>query len=149
MIDGVVVKPLRRIPDERGFIMHMLRSDDPDFEKFGEIYFSTIFPGVVKAWHLHKEMILNYSVISGMVKLVLYDDRDGSPTKGELQELFIGRENYQLVKIPPFVWNGFKGIGTEMAILANCASLAHDPDEIVRMAPDDPMFPYNWELKHG
>ena len=149
MIDGVVVKPLRRIPDERGFIMHMLRSDDPDFEKFGEIYFSTIFPGVVKAWHLHKEMILNYSVIFGMVKLVIYDDRDGSPTKGELQELFIGRENYQLVKIPPFVWNGFKGIGSEMAILANCASLAHAPDEIVRMAPDDPMFPYNWELKHG
>jgi dTDP-4-dehydrorhamnose 3,5-epimerase len=149
MIDGVVVKPLRRIPDERGFIMHMLRSDDPDFEKFGEIYFSTIFPGVVKAWHLHKEMILNYSVVSGMVKLVLYDDRDGSPTKGELQELFIGRENYQLVKIPPFVWNGFKGIGTEMAILANCASLAHDPEEIVRMAPDDPQFPYNWELKNG
>ena len=149
MIDGVVVKPLRRIPDERGFIMHMLRSDDSDFEKFGEIYFSTIFPGVVKAWHLHKEMVLNYSVISGMVKLVLYDDRDGSPTKGELQELFIGRENYQLVKVPPFVWNGFKGIGTEMAILANCASLAHDPNEIVRMAPDDPQFPYNWELKHG
>ena len=149
MIDGVVVKPLRRIPDERGFIMHMLRSDDSDFEKFGEIYFSTIFPGVVKAWHLHKEMVLNYSVIAGMVKLVLYDDRDGSPTKGELQELFIGRENYQLVKIPPFVWNGFKGIGTEMAILANCASLAHDPNEIVRMAPDDPRIPYNWELKHG
>ena len=149
MIDGVVVKPLRRIPDERGFIMHMLRSDDPDFEKFGEIYFSTIFPGVVKAWHLHKEMVLNYSVIAGMVKLVLYDDRDGSPTKGELQELFIGRENYQLVKIPPYVWNGFKGIGTEMAILANCASLAHDPNEIVRMAPDDPQFPYHWEVKHG
>ena len=149
MIDGVVVKPLRRIPDERGFIMHMLRSDDPDFEKFGEIYFSTIFPGVVKAWHLHKEMILNYSVVSGMVKLVLYDDRDGSPTKGELQELFIGRENYQLVKIPPFVWNGFKGIGSEMAILANCASLAHDPEEIVRMAPDDSKFPYNWGLKNG
>ena len=149
MIDGVVVKPLRRIPDERGYIMHMLRSDAPDFEKFGEIYFSTIFPGVVKAWHLHKEMFLNYSVISGMVKLVLYDDRDGSLTKGELQELFIGSENYQLVKIPPFVWNGFKGIGTEMAILANCASLANDPNEIVRMAPDDPQFPYNWELKHG
>jgi dTDP-4-dehydrorhamnose 3,5-epimerase len=141
MIDGVVVKPLRRIPDERGFIMHMLRSDDPDFEKFGEIYFSTIFPGVVKAWHLHKEMILNYSVVSGMVKLVLYDDRDGSPTKGELQELFIGGENYSLVKIPPFIWNGFKGVGTEMAILANCASLAHDPDEIVRMAPEDPHVP--------
>jgi len=149
MIDGVVVKPLRRIPDERGFIMHMLRSDDPDFEKFGEIYFSTIFPGVVKAWHLHKEMILNYSVVFGMVKLVLFDDRDGSPTKGELQELFIGGENYSLVKIPPFIWNGFKGVGTEMAILANCASLAHDPDEIVSKAPDDPMFPYNWELKHG
>lgn len=149
MIDGVIVKPLRRIPDERGFIMHMLRSDDPEFEKFGEIYFSTVFPNVIKAWHLHKEMTLNYSVIAGMAKLVLYDDRDRSPTKGEVQELFIGRENYQLVKIPPLIWNGFKGIGTETAIVANCATLAHDPDEIIRMPPSDPKFPYDWELKHG
>jgi len=149
LIDGVVVKPLRRIPDERGFIMHMLRKDDPDFEEFGEIYFSSVYPGAIKAWHLHKEMTLNYAVVVGMIKLVLYDDRDDSPTKGELQELYIGRENYQLVKVPPFVWNGFKGYGDEMSILANCATLPHDPEEIVRMSPFDPAIPYNWDLKHG
>lgn len=149
MIDGVIVKLLRRIPDERGYIMHMLRANDPEFEKFGEIYFSTVYPGAIKAWHLHKEMTLNYSVISGMIKLVLYDGRDNSPTKGELQELFIGQENYLLVKIPPYVWNGFKGVGAEMAILANCATIPHDPDEIIRMSPFDPSIPYDWEIRHG
>ena len=149
MIDGVMVKPLRRIPDERGFIMHMLRRDDPDFEEFGEIYFSSVYPGAIKAWHLHKEMTLNYAVVVGMIKLVLYDDRKGSPTHGEPQEVYIGRENYQLVKIPPFVWNGFKGYGDEMSILANCATLPHDPEEIVRMSPFDPAIPYDWDLKHG
>ena len=149
MIDGVVVQPLQRTPDERGYIMHMLRANDPEFEQFGEIYFSTVYPGVVKGWHLHKEMTLNYAVVSGMIKLVLYDDRETSPTLGEVQELFIGQENYRLVKVPPLVWNGFKGIGTQMAIVANCASLPHDPDEIVRKGPFDPSIPYDWELKHG
>ena len=149
MIDGVVVKPLRRIPDERGFIMHMLRADDPEFEQFGEIYFSTAYPGVIKAWHLHKLMTLHYAVLVGMVKLVLFDDRETSPTRGEVQELFIGEENYQLVKIPTYVWNGFKSIGTQMSILANCASIPHDPDEIVRMSPFDPAVPYDWSLKQG
>jgi dTDP-4-dehydrorhamnose 3,5-epimerase len=93
------VKPLRKICDERGIIMHMLRCDDPDFEKFGEIYFSVVYPGAVKGWHLHQEMTLNYAVMSGMIKLVLYDPRDNSPTKGEVQELFIGEDNYVLVKI--------------------------------------------------
>ena len=149
MIDGVSVRPLRRIPDERGYIMHMLRVDDPEFDQFGEIYFSAVYPGVVKAWHLHKQMTLRYATVVGTVKLVLYDDREGSPTRGELQELFIGRENYQLVTIPPGVWNGFKGAGTETAIVANCASHPHDPEEIVRMSPADPSIPYEWELKNG
>lgn len=149
MIDGVTVKPLRKIPDERGYIMHMLRSDDPVFLGFGEIYFSTIYPDVIKAWHIHKEMTLNYAVVLGMIKLVLHDDRRGSPTKGETQELYIGDENYQLVTIPPLIWNGFKGMGTEIAIVANCATLAHDPDEIMRKSPFDPSINYDWSLKHG
>ena len=149
MIQGVSVKPLRRIPDERGIIMHMLRDDDPEFERFGEIYFSTAYPGAIKAWHLHQEMTLNYAVIVGTIKLVLYDDRDSSATKGELQELFIGQENYQLVKIPPYVWNGFKAVGNQIAILANCATLPHDPNEIVRKSPFDPSIPYDWSLRHG
>ena len=149
MIDGVIVKPLRRIPDERGYIMHMLRSNDSEFEKFGEIYFSTIYPDAIKAWHLHKEMTLNYAVVVGMIKLVLYDDRSDSPTNGEIQELFLGQENYQLVRIPPYVWNGFKAVGNQMAIVANCATLPHDPDEIVRKSPFDPSIDYDWSMKQG
>ncbi len=148
MIHGVLVHPLKQIPDERGKVMHMLRCDDPHFEQFGEIYFSVIYPGVVKGWHLHKRMTLNYAVVSGMIKLVLYDDRPESPTRGELQELFVGESNYVLVKIPPGVWNGFKGIGVTPAIVANCATIPHDPDEIVRMDPFDNPIPYDWSLKH-
>lgn len=148
MIQGVELHPLRQIPDERGKIMHMLRRDDPWFREFGEIYFSVVYPGVVKAWHLHSAMTLNYAVIQGSVKLVLFDDRETSHTKGELQELFIGPDNYQLITIPPNVWNGFKGTGTVPAIVANCASIPHDPGEIVRMSPLDARIPYKWDLRN-
>ena len=149
IIKGVIIKPLKKIPDERGSIYHMLRCDDSVFEKFGEIYFSIVYPGVIKGWHLHEEMTLNYAVIQGMIKLVLYDDRENSPTKGNLMELFIGDENYCLVKIPPNIWNGFKGIGNRSAIIANCATLPHNPDEIKRISPFNKEIPYNWELKNG
>ena len=149
MIQGVSIRPLKQIPDERGKVMHMLRRDDPWFERFGEIYFSVIYPGVIKAWHLHKIMTLNYGVVSGAIKLVLYDDRDGSPTKGELQEIFTGEGCYSLITIPPNIWNGFKGIGTKPAIVANCATEPHDPSEIVRMDPFSKKIPYNWDIKHG
>ncbi|HBY58153.1 MAG TPA: dTDP-4-dehydrorhamnose 3,5-epimerase [Candidatus Atribacteria bacterium] len=149
MIDGVLIYPLKQIPDERGKIMHMLRADDPHFGKFGEIYFSVIYPGVIKGWHLHKQTTLNYAVIVGMIKLVLYDDRKESPTRGELMELFIGESNYVLVRIPPGIWNGFKGIGAGSAIVANCASQPHDPEEIIRMDPFTDKIPYDWRLKYG
>jgi dTDP-4-dehydrorhamnose 3,5-epimerase len=148
VIDGVVVTPLRQFMDERGKVMHMLRADSPVFQSFGEIYFSTVHPGAIKGWHIHKRMVLNYAVPHGHIKFVLYDDRDGSPTKGEIQEIFQGPESYSLVTVPPLVWSGFKGIGTETAIVANCASIAHDPDEIDRMDPFDPRIPYDWALKH-
>lgn len=148
MIDGVKVTPLRQILDERGKIMHMLRSDAEGFQGFGEIYFSCVYPGAIKGWHIHKRMTLNYAVPHGHIKLVLYDDRKSSPTRGEIQEIFIGPDNYCLVTIPPLVWNGFKGIGTEMAIVANCASITHDPDEIERLNPFDQSIPYEWEIKH-
>lgn len=149
MIQGVAIHPLRIIPDERGQIMHMLRSDAPHFQQFGEIYFSMVYPGVVKGWHLHKRMTLNYAVPVGMIKLVLYDDREGSPTRGELMELFIGEANYVLVTVPPGVWNGFKGIGVKPALVANCATIPHDPEEIIRMDPFDGPIPYDWSLRHG
>jgi len=147
-IADIRIHPLRRIPDERGTILHMLRADAPHFEQFGEIYFSTIYPGVIKGWHLHTKMTLNYAVIVGNIKLVLYDDRDTSPTRGEVQEIFMGEENYCLVTVPPFIWNGFKGIGTTKAMVANCATIPHDPAEIERRDPFDPSIPYDWSLKH-
>jgi dTDP-4-dehydrorhamnose 3,5-epimerase len=149
MIDGVKIKPLKQFPDERGKVMHMLKCGDPEFKAFGEIYFSCVYPGAIKAWHIHKEMILNYAVPHGNIKMALYDDRKDSPTKGEVQEIFLGPDNYCLVTVPPFVWNGFKGLGTCMALVANCATIAHRPDEISRLSPFDPSIPYNWDLKHG
>jgi dTDP-4-dehydrorhamnose 3,5-epimerase len=145
----VQVTPLRRIPDERGAVFHMLREDSPVFERFGEIYFSTVYPDVVKGWHLHTRMTLNYAVPVGMIKLVCFDDRAESPTRGAVQELHVGELNYALVTIPPRVWNGFKGEGTTPALVANCATIPHDPAEIERLDPFDNEIPYDWALRHG
>jgi len=148
MIHGVVVTPLKQIPDERGKVMHMLRRDDAHFSRFGEIYFSVVFPGVIKAWHWHRIMGINYAAIVGMIKLVMFDDRPDSPTKGELQELFIGEDCYVLVTIPPQVWNGFKGTGTKPTVVANCATEPHNPADVVRLDPFSEKIPYDWGLKH-
>ena len=148
MIDGVLIMPLKQIPDERGKVMHMLRADDKHFEKFGEIYFSVVYPGVIKGWHMHTKMALNYAVISGMIKLVLYDKGENFRTKGELMELFIGEDNYVLVHVPPGIVNGFKGIGNKPAIVANCATIPHDPNEIIRIDPFTKDIPYDWSLKN-
>lgn len=148
MIHGVEIHPLKQIHDERGKIMHMLRNDLPFFNQFGEIYFSCVYPGAIKGWHIHSQMYLNYAVVHGSIKFVLYDNRIDSETRGEIQEIFLGPENYCLVTVPPFVWNGFKGIGTEQAIVANCSSIPHDSSEIDRLDPFDPQIPYDWSLKN-
>ncbi len=148
MIEGVIIKQLDRVIDERGSVLHMLKITDSEFLKFGEIYFSTAYPGVIKGWHLHKQMTLNYAVIKGCIKLVLYDNRDDSPTKGILQQVFMGEKNYCLVVIPPGVYNGYKCIGTEEAIVANCATHPHTSDEIVRLEPFSDKIPYNWDIKY-
>lgn len=148
MIEGVKITPLKQILDERGKIMHMLRRDDRDFQGFGEIYFSCVYPGVIKGWHLHKEMVLNYAVPHGNIKFVIYDDRPASPTKGEVQEIFLGPDNYCLVTVPAMIWTGLKGIGQETALVANCATIPHDPEEIERLDPFDPSIPYDWGIKH-
>ena len=148
-IHDVHITPLRRIPDERGAVFHMLREDSPVFERFGEIYFSVVYPGVVKGWHIHERMTLNYAVPVGTVKLVCYDDREDSPTRGVVQEIHVGELNYVLVTIPTMVWNGFKGEGTQPALVANCATIPHDPEEIGRMDPFENEIPYDWALKHG
>jgi len=147
MIEDVKVIPLKQIPDERGKIMHMLKCTDPHFEKFGEVYFSVAYPGVIKGWHLHKKQAQFYAVISGMIKLVLYDERKSSKTRGELMEIFTGEDNYQLIKIPVGVINGYKAIGVKPAIIANCATEPHDPDEMVRYDPLNSHIKYDWDLK--
>mgnify|MGYP001558238524 CR=1 FL=1 len=148
-IQGVKIVPLRRILDERGNIMHMFKVTDPEFTKFGEIYFSTIFPDAIKGWHLHSKMTLNYAAVSGNIKLVLFDMRKDSPTKGVLQEVFIGEDNYCRVSIPPGVLNGFKAVGNQKAIVANCTDIPHDPGEISRIDPFSKEVPYTWDIKHG
>lgn len=148
-IHDLRVAPLRRIPDERGAVLHMLRADDPGFEGFGEIYFSLVYPGVIKGWHIHRRMTLNYAVPVGMIKLVCYDDREDSPTRGTVQELHVGELNYARVTIPPLIWNGFTCEGPRPALVANCATHPHDPAELERMDPFSPEIPYDWALKHG
>lgn len=148
MIDGVTLTPLKQIFDERGKVMHMLRADSPIFSSFGEIYFSCTYPGAIKAWHLHKQMTLNYAAIYGEIKCVLYDDRPDSKTRGCVEEYFLSPENYYLLTVPPLVWNGWKGLGEHTSIVANCASIAHDPDEIIRKPAFDQTIPYDWQIKH-
>jgi len=146
MIEGIQINALKQIFDERGKVMHMLRNDSPIFREFGEIYFSVTYPEVVKAWHLHKKMTLNYAVISGSIKFVFYDDRKNSLTQGEIQEIFVSPENYSLITVPPNIWNGFKAVGPETSILANCSTIPHNPKEILRKPFNDKDIPYNWDI---
>jgi dTDP-4-dehydrorhamnose 3,5-epimerase len=127
----------------------MLRNDDPEFSKFGEIYFSKVYPGVVKAWHIHSRMVLNYLVVTGSIRMALYDDRPESPTRGIYQEITLDESESKLVTVPALVWNGFKGLGTSASIVANCATEPHDPEEISRKPYNDAYFDYDWAQRHG
>jgi dTDP-4-dehydrorhamnose 3,5-epimerase len=144
MIKDVKITPLKIISDNRGSVMHMLRNDSPIFKSFGEIYFSTINENSIKAWHLHKKSTLNYVCISGKVKLVLFDNRENSDTKGKIEEINLSPKNYFLVTIPPNIWNGFKGLEKPNSIIANCLDLPHDEKEMVRIEPFDESINYNW-----
>tara|TARA_Y100000816_G_C25833435_1_gene435801 strand:- start:195 stop:632 length:438 start_codon:yes stop_codon:yes gene_type:complete len=144
MIHGVKIIQKKVISDDRGKILHMLRADDSNFKQFGEIYFSYVNPKKIKAWHIHKKMTLNYVAASGKIKLVLYDDRKSSPTKGKVQEIFLSNENHVLVSIPPMIWNGFTSADGNLAILANCSDIPHDKSEIIREDYNNPKFPYKW-----
>jgi dTDP-4-dehydrorhamnose 3,5-epimerase len=151
MIDGVVIKPLRVIPDERGYLMEILRADDPFYEKYGQTYLTVVYPGVVKGWHYHKKQTDLMCAVKGMAKVVLYDDRKDSPSRGEVTELFIGERNPVLVKIPPGVLHGMKGVGSEPAYIINTPSEMYSysaPDEF-RVDPHDNKIPYSWARKDG
>jgi dTDP-4-dehydrorhamnose 3,5-epimerase len=151
MIEGVQLKTLRTIPDERGRLMEILRCDDSIFEKFGQVYMTTTYPGIIKAWHYHKKQDDNIAVVKGMLKLVVYDDREGSTTRGELNEFFVGEHNPRLVHIPKNVYHGWKCISLEEAIVINCVTEPYDrdnPDEH-RLPYDTAEIPYDWEIKMG
>jgi len=144
-IKEVIITPLKKIEDDRGKIMHMMRNDSKLFKSFGEIYFSTINPGFIKAWHLHKKNTLNYACIKGKVRLVLFDDREKSHTKGIYQEIELSTKNYSLVTIPKNIWNGFINLDGTESIIANCLDFPHDENEMVRKKFDDSYFDYNWK----
>jgi len=150
LIDGVHVKALSPIPDERGYLMEMLRADDPMFRKFGQVYLSVVYPGVVKGWHYHKIQTDYFTIVKGMVKVVLYDDRPESPTRGEVNEFFMGEQSPLLIVIPPGVLHGMKGLGAEPGYLVNCPTEPYNyasPDEY-RVAPHG-QVPYDWTTKDG
>ncbi|MDI6753967.1 MAG: dTDP-4-dehydrorhamnose 3,5-epimerase family protein [Thermodesulfobacteriota bacterium] len=151
MISGVKIKKLKVIPDERGRLMEMLRADDEVFKQFGQVYMTTAYPGVVKAWHYHKKQTDNFVVVKGMMKVVLYDSRDGSPTYKEINEFFVGEHNPILLQIPPLVFHGFKGISENEAIVINIPTEVYsykDPDEY-RLEPHGSEIPYDWSRKDG
>ncbi len=150
-IFGVDTKILKRIPDERGWLMEMLRSDDEMFMQFGQVYLTAVFPGVVKAWHYHKIQTDHFVCVQGMAKVVLYDNRPDSPTHGAVNEFFIGEINPVLVQIPPLIYHGFKGISPEMAVILNTPTEVYRyeaPDEY-RVEPHGGSIPYDWSRKDG
>lgn len=144
-IEGVTVAVLRQISDERGTVMHMLRNDSPEFTHFGECYFSEILPGSIKAWKRHRAQIQNLAVPVGQVRLVIYDTREGSPTRGQIQVQELGRpDNYRRVQIPPGLWYGFSCLSETPALLANCVDLPHEAKESELRPINDPGIPYQW-----
>jgi dTDP-4-dehydrorhamnose 3,5-epimerase len=151
MIEGVKIKALRRIVDDRGFIMEILRDDDEMFRGFGQAYISGCFPGVVKAWHCHRLQFDNFCVVSGNAKVGMYDDREGSPTRGETMGIVLGELNPCVVQIPPLVWHGMAAVGNETALLLNVPTEHYnreEPDEMRRPA-FDPEIPFEWMTKGG
>jgi dTDP-4-dehydrorhamnose 3,5-epimerase len=146
MIEGVKVKKLKVVPDERGRLMEILRCDDPMFEKFGQVYMTTAFPGVVKAWHYHKKQDDNFTCIAGKMRLALYDARSGSPTRGEVNDFVIGPDDPMLVHIPKMVYHGFKCVSASEAVVINTVTLPYDrrePDEH-RVDAYENDIPYDW-----
>jgi dTDP-4-dehydrorhamnose 3,5-epimerase len=143
LIDGVQIVPLRRIVDERGSVLLMLKETDPHFLRFGEIYFSTVHRGAVKAWKNHTRITANYACIQGRIKVALHDARP-SGSRGTTMEVHLSPEEYALLVIPPGVWHGFQGVAAPESLLANCATEPSDPDELERLAPNDRQIPYDW-----
>ncbi len=151
MIDGVKTKKLAVRPDERGRVMEILRRDEGLFQLFGQVYLTSIYPGVVKAWHKHEKQADNIVCVAGMIKMALYDGRPGSPTRGQVDEFYLGVHNPMLVQVPPGVHHGWMGVSAEEAVIVNIPTEPYDrdnPDE-QRLDPHDNDIPYVWKRKDG
>ena len=144
MIKGVFKRKLKVFEDNRGKVMHMLKSNDSTFMQFGEIYFSWVFPNAIKAWTLHKEIICNFAIPCGSLKIVLYDDREGSKTHGQINEIILGEDEYHLLTIPNNIWYGFVSSTNAPSLVANCATLPHIAEEVRKRDYNDPRIPYKW-----
>jgi dTDP-4-dehydrorhamnose 3,5-epimerase len=149
MIEGVATKRLKVIPDERGHLMECLRNDDELFIKFGQMYMTTTLPGIVKGWHLHRVQWDNVVCVKGMIKLALYDAREGSATQGQTSEFFIGEHNPVLVRIPPGLYHGWKCVSTEEAYIVNAPTevYVYDAPDQEELPQDSPLIPYAWGIK--
>ena len=145
-IEGVIIRPLRQIYDNRGAILHMMRNDSELYEKFGEVYFSEILPGVVKAWRMQTEKTQNLAVPVKKIRLVIYDSRPHSKSRGKIKEYELGRpDNYNLIHIPPMLWYGFQSLDGQTALVANCTDYPQNPDEIESLPYDSDQIPYQWK----
>jgi dTDP-4-dehydrorhamnose 3,5-epimerase len=151
LIIGVKVRPLRKLPDERGFLLEMLRSDWDEYERFGQVYVTAVYPGVVKGWHYHKIQTDHFICLHGMAKVVLFDGRPDSPTHGQINEFFMGEQNLTLLKIPQLVMHGFKGISSEMTLIVNVPTelFKYDEPDEYRLPWNSAEIPYDWERKNG
>jgi len=149
MIDGVMTKKLKVIPDERGRLMECLRNDDDLFIGFGQFYMTTTFPGVVKGWHLHDVQYDNIVCVKGMIKLVLHDARVGSATRGQTDEFFLGEHNPLLVRVPSGIWHGWKCVSPEEAYIVNAPTevYKYDAPDQQELPHDSPEIPYDWDVK--
>ncbi len=151
VIDGVNARRASVVPDERGRLGEIMRADDPWFEKFGQVYFTTTIPGVVKAWHFHKIQTDHFYCVRGAIKLGLYDGREKSPTHGEVNEVYLSEHLPGLVRIPPEVYHGWMCVSDVECIVVNLATECYNyaaPDEY-RTDPHDNDIPYEWGRKDG
>lgn len=149
-ISGVSLTDLRVISDDRGAVLHMIRSDSSEFSHFGECYFSEIHPGVVKAWKKHHDQTQNLAVPVGRIRIVIFDNRVDSSSKDTLKVLELGRpDSYKRLRIPPGVWYGFSCISETSALIANCTDFPHDPNESELTPLNNPEIPYTWSSPQG
>ena len=131
IIEGVILTPLKQIINPKGDLYHAMKQCDNGYESFGEAYFSTIIKDEIKGWKRHTKMILNLVVPIGIIQFVIYDERVESSTYNQFFTINLSQENYQRLTVPAGVWMAFKGIGEDLNMLLNLASIEHDPSEAI------------------